>query len=347
MSVLKADPVGWLLEPENPCVRYFTLREFLDYPERDSEVKDARKSIRTYRRVSNILGKQRPEGYWGDAEQPYLPKYKSTYWQVMILSQLGLDKNDEHVRKACEYVSRFQLEEGGFSAIGEKGVEREYSWLKNRSLKRGKRPPLFKTWVEERIREYEMSCLTGNVAASLIRFGYASDARVKKALKWLVEIQSEDGGWLCPYWKAHIKDRHGCFMGTITPLDAFSELAEENRTPGIKEAIERGAEFLLTHRLFKADHHQFKIINEAWLELSFPCFFYDILRGLSVVARLGYAKDERLADALGILLQKQNDDGKWILERTPSNMHITLETKGKPSKWITLRALQVIKRVYS
>jgi len=345
--VLKADPVDWLLKRENPSVRYFTLRDILDCSEKDSEVEEAKSAIRRYEKVSRIFSKQKPEGYWGSAEQPYQPKYKSTYWQIMILSQLGLDKTDERVRKACEYLFRFQLEEGGFSTFRGEGAKREYLWVKERALKRGKEPPPFEAWAEAKIREYEMSCLTGNVAASLIKLGYAEDDKVRRALNWLVEIQNEDGGWLCPYWKAHIRDKHGCFMGTITPLDALSELPKENRTQEMKSAIERGVEFLLMHRLFKADHHQYQVINKAWLKLGFPWFFYNILRGLSVVTRLGYFLDERIDDALEVLLQKQNADGKWILESTPSSrMYTRFEPRGKPSKWITLHALKVIKRVY-
>ena len=345
--VLKADPVDWLLERENPSVRYFTLRDILNYSEKDSEVEKAKTAIRCYEKVSPIFSKQKHEGYWESAEHPYHPKYKSTYWQIMIISQLGLDKTDERVRKACEYIFRFQHEEEGFSTFREEGAKREYRWVKERALKRRKEPPPFEGWAEEKIREYEMSCLTGNVATSLIKLGYAEDDRVRRALNWLVEIQNEDGGWLCPYWKAHAKDRHGCFMGAITPLDAFSEVPEELKTTRMMRAIESGAEFLLMHRLFKADHHGFKTIKKSWLKLGFPWFFYDILRGLSVVTKLGYTRDERLNDALGILLQKQNAEGKWILEDTPSGrMQTSLEQKGKPSKWITLHALKVIKRVY-
>jgi len=345
-SVLKGDPVNWLLEHENPSVRYFTLRDVLDFSEKNPEVEEARAAIRSYEKVSKIFSKQKPKGYWESAEQPYHPKYKSTYWQIMILSQLGLDKSDGRVRKACEYIFRFQHEEGGFSTFGEEGAKREYRWVKERALKRGKQLPPFEAWAREKIRENEMSCLTGNVAASLIRLGYAEDDRVRRALNWLVEIQNDDGGWLCPYWKAHIKDEHGCFMGTITPLDAFSELPSKEITPEIETAVERGMEFLLMHRLFKADHHQFRVIKTAWLKLGFPWFFYDILRGLSVATKLGYSLDERIDDALENLLQKQNSDGKWILESTPSSrMQTNLEPKGKPSKWITLHALKVIKRI--
>lgn len=275
-SVLKADPVSWLLEPENPSARYFALRDILDYSEKNLEVEKAKAAIRNYEKVSKVFRKQKPEGHWESPEQPYLPKYKSTYWQIMILSQLGLDKTDLRVRKACEFIFRFQLEEGGFSEFREEGAKREYRWVKERTLKQGKEPPQFRSWAEEKIREYEMSCLTGNIVASLIRLGYAEDDRVRKALNWLVKIQNEDGGWLCPYWKAHIKDKHGCFMGTITPLDAFSELPKKELTPKVETAIKKGTEFLLVHGLFKADHHQSEVINKAWLHFGFPWFFYDI-----------------------------------------------------------------------
>ena len=252
---MKAAPTDWLLERENPSVRYFTLRDILDYSDKAPEVVEARAAIVHHKKVSNIFGKQKPGGYWESAEQPYQPKHKSTYWQIMILSMLGMDKGDERVRRACEYIFRFQLEDDGFTTFKEEGAKREYQWMKKRLREKGREPPPFEAWAQEKIQEYEMACLTGNVAAALIKLGYASDGRVRKALKWLVKVQNEDGGWLCPYWKAHIRDKHGCFMGTITPLDAFSEMPKECRSSDMDVAIERGVEFLLMHRLFKADHH--------------------------------------------------------------------------------------------
>jgi hypothetical protein len=77
---------------------------------------------------------------------------------------------------------RCQLEEGGFSTFREEGAKREYSWIKGRALKKkGKRPPLFESWARGKIRENEMSFLTGDVAASMIRLGNADDYRVKRA----------------------------------------------------------------------------------------------------------------------------------------------------------------------
>jgi hypothetical protein len=345
-TTLKADPTDWLLDPENPSVRYFALRDLMDNPEGHPEVVEAKNALEGSRWVSRILGKQKPGGYWESEDRPYQPKNKATYWQIIFLSQLGLDKGIEEVSRAVEYIWGFQHEEGGFCSVKEAGALVEYEIRKERASKRGKELPPFEEWAPGRIRESEMSCLTGNVAAALIRMGYAGDPRLRRALDWLVEVQNRDGGWLCPHWRAHIRDKHGCFMGTVPSLEAFSLLSPSLRTPEMDEAVERGVEFLLMHRLYKADHHDFKVIKESWLKLHFPCLFYDILRGLDVVTRLGHENDERIQDALEVVMSKQDQDGRWVLEKTPGNMHTSFGTRGRPSKWVTLNAMKVLKRIY-
>jgi hypothetical protein len=342
-KILEGSPIQWLLEESNPSVRYFTLRDILCKDENDSQVVTAKRAILESEVVKKILKKQNPVGYWEEPANPYHPKYKSSYWQIMTLGQLGVDKACEKVRRACEYIFQFQLSEGGFMSETRETALGEYEWLRQK----GKKLPSLNEWVSSKIFEHQYSCLTGNMAAALIRIGYENDPRVRRALNWLVKIQNVDGGWLCPYWRAHIKDRHGCFYGTICPLEAFSEVRKENLTDEMKEAIERGAEFLLMHRLFKADHHNYKVINTAWLKLSFPWFYgYSILRGLDVLTNFGYVNDERLSDAIEVLLQKRQSNGTWILESAPiGRMHVNIEVKGKPSKWTTLMALRVLKRL--
>jgi hypothetical protein len=342
LAYAKKDVIDWLLEENNPSVRYFTLRDILKKKESDIAVKAARALIPQSTIIKKIFAKQHPRGYWEDPQSPYIPKYKASYWQIMILGQLGMDRTDKRVSKACEYVFQFQHAEGGFSGDTKKTALREYNWR----LRRGKKLPAFKEWMRTKIYEGQMSCLTGNMVAVLIRLGYENDPRVKKALKWLVQVQNNDGGWLCPYWRAHIKDTHSCFMGTICPLDAFSEVSKKNQTKEMKQTIKKGAEFFLMHHLFKADHHNFKIINSAWLKLAFPYFFYNIVRGLDILTKLGYAHDERLNDAVKVLLQKCKKDGTWRLENAPvGRMHVNFETIGKPSKWLTLIAYRILKNV--
>jgi hypothetical protein len=342
-KILKESPVEWLLEKSNPSVRYFALRELLDEPVDSGEVVAAKGPIPESAIVRKILSKQDPRGYWEEPNSPYLPKYKSSYWTIMILSRLGLDRTHERVASACEFIFRFQQGEGGFSSDTVETALMEYEYRR----RKGKILPPKSEFVSSLIYESQLTCLTGNMTAALIRLGYEADLRVKKAIRWLVKVQDRDGGWLCPYWKAHKRDRHACFMGTICPMEAFSEVSAKNLTNDMKETVSRAAEFLLMHRLFKADHHNYGVINKSWLELSYPWFAgYNVLRGLDVLTKLGYSKDERLCDAVEVLLQKRQSNGAWILQNSSEGrMQANMEKKGQPSKWITLIALRVLKRL--
>jgi hypothetical protein len=339
--------VAWLLEKENPSVRYFTLRDLLGKDENDSEVKKARAAIPNSRTAAKILMKQNAGGYWEDPDNPYHPKYKSTYWQAMLLGHLGLDKSNAKVRKAFEFVFKLQLSEGGFSSQTHETALEEYEWMRTRAALKEKLQPEADAWAQSLVREHQYSCLTGNLCAAMLRVGYWGDTRLSKAVDWLVRIQNVDGGWLCPYWKAHVRDTHGCFYGAICPLEAFSEIPESERSAQVKRAIERGAEFLLMHRLYMADHHRFRVINRQWLRFGFPWFYgYDTLRGLSVLTKLGYINDDRMVDAVKLLIQKARPDGRWLLDASPSGrMQTNIEPVGKLSKWITLHAVKVLKRL--
>ncbi|MFW9976181.1 MAG: prenyltransferase/squalene oxidase repeat-containing protein [Candidatus Thorarchaeota archaeon] len=346
MSVLKSIPIDWLLEASNPSVRFLTMRDLLDYRSSDAELIAAREDIVNYKPVQNILKKQNLDGSWISKNGPYLPKFKSSYWQVMLLGMFGMSRTNSQIENAVNHLLGFQHAEGGFTEYMENGAKKEYEFVRKRSLEKKKEVPRFEDWVPGKIRETQMSCLTGNVGLALIRLGYSEDKAVKEALKWLIDIQNADGGWLCPYWGAHKNDKHSCFMGTITPLDAFSETPKKLLNASMKRTIERGMEFLLMHRLYKSDHHDFKTISDRWLFLTFPQFFYDIVRGLSVITKLGCAADSRIDDALNVLMSKRLVSGEWPLEKTQSSsMHSTIEPKGRPSKWITLDALRIIKRV--
>jgi len=337
-------PVDWLLEPSNSPLRFFTLRDVLDRGEDDDELTDAKSSIPASQVVAKIMAKQRPQGHWEEAGSPYLPKYKASYWQIMILSELGMDRGDERVRRACEYIFGFQHDEGGFSCAS---LEQARARYESATMKAKFNIPHRDEWASAYVREQQLSCLTGNISAALIRMGYGDDARVGKALRWLSRIQNRDGGWLCPYWSAHARDTHGCFGGTIGALDPFSQMPRGKLTGEMRQVARDGVEFLLMHRLYKADHHNYRIINRNWLKLGFPPFYGGgILRSLDILTKLGYVDDERLSDAVRVLLSKRRKDGKWVLEGTPAGrMQANIEAMGKPSKWVTLISLRILKRL--
>jgi hypothetical protein len=82
----------------------------------------------------------------------------------------------------------------------------------------------------------------------------------------------------------------------------------------------------------------------AWTRFAFPTWWhYDVLRGLEHLRRAGVAPDERVAEAVDLVVSKRNDNDKWLLDtQYVGKMPIeTNEGEGRPSRWITLRALRV------
>ena len=116
-SILNADPMEWLLEKDNPSVRYFTLTEILGKRENDVLVKETKEDIMKTGVVPAILVKQHKEGYWEKSERLYTAKYKGTVWQLLVLAELNADGSDGRIKKACEFVleNSQDHESGGFS----------------------------------------------------------------------------------------------------------------------------------------------------------------------------------------------------------------------------------------
>ncbi|MDY0209341.1 MAG: nitrogen fixation protein NifH, partial [Bacilli bacterium] len=59
-------------------------------------------------------------------------------------------------------------------------------------------------------------------------------------------------------------------------------------------------------------------------------------------------KDSRMDDTINIVISKQNNLGRWKAENTYNNdrLLIPINEKNEDSKWITLRAMRILKRYY-
>lgn len=323
---LNDDPLAWLLErdPDNPGVRYFALRELLDRPEDDPEVRQARADVMSSGPVPVILEAQNPDGYWAKPGGAHTPKYRVTVWQVIFLAELGADPRDGRVRRGCEYfLSHAVAVNGGFAL--------------------SPRP------VPGRV----FHCLNGDPLHALLRLGYAADPRVRAALDWQVRAITGEGGiryyksGTCgPGFACKDNQRQPCAWGATKAMKAFGALPQELRTCAVQRAIEVGAEFLLSRDLAVADYPYTKRVNSGWFKFSFPLSYWsDILETAAALVDLGYGRDPRLANALQRILSRQDDNGRWGMDKSLNGrMWADVEEKGKPSKWITLRALHVLRK---
>ncbi|MGI0156389.1 MAG: nitrogen fixation protein NifH, partial [Thermoplasmata archaeon] len=92
----------WLLEPEQPAVRYHTLTELLGRGPGDPDVREARAALTSRGWVPEILRERDPAGWWESSESLYDPKYVSTHWRMLELSDLGVNRDVPVVRESCE-----------------------------------------------------------------------------------------------------------------------------------------------------------------------------------------------------------------------------------------------------
>jgi len=54
-----------------------------------------------------------------------------------------------------------------------------------------------------------------------------------------------------------------------------------------------------------------------------------------------------MPDAVDLVVEKQDEKGRWLMRNSYNGrMAASIERKGKPGKWVTLRALLVLKRFY-
>ena len=313
--------LDWLLETDQPAIRHATLTDLLDRRPGDLKVQRARASLARRGWGADLLRSLHPSGLW-EAREPrtlreyvdflYYPKYRSSNWKALVLADLGLTSAHPKVERLAGQFFAYKLR-----------LSSPFNYF------------------------HEEVCAAGNTARILTRFGYAEDRRVRMLFEWLVEDQREDGGW-------------NCSQGTPGTLDgwealaAFAALPRPKRSGRIDRAVERGAEFYLERRLFREGK-----AYGPWLRFHYPNhYYYDILLGLDLLTALGYGGDRRLRPALDLLRQKRRPDGRWVLDRVHPDVEgpsakdytkrakpLALEPPGRPSKWITLRALRVLKRV--
>jgi hypothetical protein len=306
---------SWLLRDADPSVRLRVLRDLLERPDRDPARLAAQHQIGRQGWASAILAEQLPDGQWAsprtDGRALYRPKYIALNWRLIVLAELGMSGKHAGVRKAVELFLRV-YGTGPRNNIGGRDSE---------------------------------ACFTGNAVRMLTLLGWGDDPRVQKGIDWIVRRQKPDGGWHC------FPSRVGT-LDAWEPLAALSTIPPPARSAAVERSVERGAEFFLDRGLLREG----KGTYAPWLRLHFPThYYYDLLVGLQLLARLGYGDDRRLRRPLDLLEAKRNRDGSWNLDALHPDFEgpnygiptpfypFGLEVPGRPSRWITTTALEVLR----
>ncbi len=297
------DVLEWLLEPDDPSVRYRTLVELLDKGGR-SEAEEARKTIADSEPVKKLMETMHPDGYW--LQKDYKGRnlgmdveygsFATTHFCLAYCAELGLDRSYSFVDKAAKRYLGLQKEDGD--------------------------------WWEH------LSCLYGYNLRTFILLGYRDDKRVGKAIDLMLQTTRPDGGYLCGlHEKRKGKPEKSCVRGAAKALLAFAELPEYWNHERCLQLVDY---FMNRNGIFRNGDHQ-SFVNKDMISDSFPIIWrtnvWEILYGLS---KMGYGKDERLADAWKVMESRKDADGRYVLDWTPAQSPWKAGMRGEPSKWITL-----------
>lgn len=330
---LKSDTLSWLLEDVDPGVRYLALRELLDLSDDDSELISAQKKAHAEGPIASVLAAMDDTGFWVEPGPGYNPKYRGSVWSVLMLAQFGASMaNDERIERACQHLIENALTENGqFSANG--------------------------------LPSGTADCLQGNLCGAMLDLG-VGDPRLDKAFEWMARSVTGEGvaplgdkkatlryyaGKCGPGFACGANNKLPCAWGAVKVMLAFGKLPIEKRTPLIENAIRKGIEFLLG--IEPADANYPTGWNNKpsgkWWKFGFPVFYVtDLLQNVEALVRLEYSKDPRLSQALDLIREKQDDNGRWSLDYDyAGKTWLEFGQKKKPNKWVTLRAAWVLKNV--
>jgi hypothetical protein len=306
------DPVlDWLLDAD-PAVRWQALRDLAGAP--DDVVAAERARVATEGWGARLLAARDPDGGWAGGAcfpagwrptgEPGQP-WTPTLPTLVLLADLGLDPASDGAREAVAL------------------VRQNCRWEHDGE-------PFFAGEVE--------ACINGRTVAVGAWFGEDVGGIVQR----LLDDQLTDGGWNC--W-TESGATVSSFDSTINVVEGL--LAWERATGGSAEvaaARRRGEEYLLDRALFRR-RSTGEVAVPGYLQLSYPPrWHHDVLRGLDHFRAGGGAPDPRLAEAVAVVRDKRQPDGRWLLEHThPGAVWFELEEVGRPSRWNTLRALRVLR----
>ncbi|MFO1141783.1 MAG: hypothetical protein U1E59_05230 [Amaricoccus sp.] len=305
--------IDWLLDSD-PAIRWQVMRDLLDAPEVAWRAERARVEGEGW--GARMLAARDPDGQWAGAafwdeavdwhrrEETGQP-WTATCWALSDLREFGLDPDSDSARQTVALVgANSRWEEGG--------------------------QPFWEGEVEE--------CINGRTVASGAYFGVDVGPIVAR----LLGERQPDGGWNCERANGSVRSSFDTTINVLEGLLEFERAA--GRSSEVAEARRSGEEFLLSRCLYR------RLSTGApadpdYLRLTHPKRWrHDFLRGLDYFRAAG-VRDPRLAEPIAELRRRRLPDGCWPLDRTlRGRVWFPVEgAPGEPSRWITLRALRVLR----
>lgn len=345
---LNPNTIQWLLEENNPPVRRKTLIELLGKPENSPEVSTSSANLNDYPPIQTILSHWR-ELWTVERKYPPYKKYEGGYWNFIFLGDMGADGSDERIKSGAEYLLSLRTKNDLFAWDG-------------KSQRFG-------------------ICLSANILRAMLKMGFGNDVRVITGLESLAGEIVSNKGIRCEVMDYSLLP--DCFMALPQTLTCLTSIPQGERSAVVNEAIGIISSRLLEREVFvyvpsnaeewrqhswnisrgAAKGNVLKTVREekkkwlaegktagftekdSWKSFGFPLHYNpDLLEAMLGLTAAGIEYTPSLKKALDLIESKADPEGRWKLARTLNGKMLTdIEEKGKPSKWVTLRASMILK----
>lgn len=298
------ETTAWLRDAKTPSIRYLTLTQLQGKAEGEAEATAIRLLIPTTSPVEEILAAQQPGGFWIADRNYYSPKYRSSHWSMLLLTELALDPAHASLRTGADYLQERVFQSPGDYFVFKKGV----------------------------------GCFWGNWLRYQLYCGNYQDARIQEIIaRTCVDIHRKgkcayNYGLPCAWGVA--RDLYGL---ALIPEKSQDSTVQDAIQAGIQF-------LLAEYDLLKADYPYKQKIHPLWSKLSFPLFYQaDILFVLRVLKALNALDHPGAQQALAWLAGQAAQNGQWHGGSPYRNRTWPFTApEDSANHWLTLQALQVL-----
>jgi hypothetical protein len=283
-TILKSDPIPWLLSVNDEAVTTLVERDLLGKQVEITKLWKLREPLR-------LVAKQQKDGSWRYPVKKPKPFNYDLYETFNTLGTLvgkyGFDNRHPAIDKGARYVFSCQVAEGDYRGIYGRQPAHTY---------------------------------TPAIMEVLIQAGYQKHPSIERAFRWLLDTRQDDGGWAIPARTRTMPfdsnrpidaDTTKPFSHLVTgmALRAFAAHSRYRRSRAARDAAA-----LLKSRLFKPDKYPDRRGREFWTKFTYPFGFTDLLTAVDSLGRMGLSKDDPdIAAAIAWFRRRQKKDGSFEL----------------------------------
>jgi hypothetical protein len=296
------------------------------------------------------------DGFWVKPGPGYSPKYRSTVWAIITLAQLGASiREDKRIATACAYVLDHMAEGGQFSTMSSGTAAGAVDCLQGNMCW-----SLLELGCEDARLDIAFDWMARSLTGEGVAPASPEEAQWRRGTPLPLPKKGGVGqeattrryhAYKCgPDFACGLNGGLPCAWGAAKVMMAFATLPTRRRTPVIKRALRRGVQSFRGIEPMTA-MYPFAYGDRPspnWWKFGFPVFYVtDLLQWIEAAARYGYGRDPQLKASLDFIRSKQNAQARWSMEYDylRGKLWVDFGPYKQPNKWVTLRALRVLKLV--